>query len=497
MAESVFARAVNADGSTGVWMRGTYVRGALPALTRTASRLDLCDPRVVSQTSQPIDASLLAGSAQGYLGLLRLTTGGARTLNLSDSATDLEVDAPAGPEFVEQVERDGVFVCRLDNAAEPAIAIEFGADVTDPYAGMVAIGYANLTPDSDSEADIVAAFIAACADEAAPITIALADQSHPEWDLASLSFLDSPPPLPPDAAAPAVTIGAQADIDEDETAALGAAIAGGTYDTLAYQWSDGGAGGSFSAQAANTVYTPPDVSSDTSVTVTCTVTASGTGTNAADGTADTSGDTESFTVRFVAPPPPLPPGIDAAALRMLVPLITIGSGTDIARLAGHPVDIEVGGETYAGGKAIGISPIEETEGTPDNRASISLSLAEEADYLEYGVDPGPLPVEIGFARSDDSGATWTALSKKHKGRMSLPSIEGRELSFEIETLRGDVDRGGELVWSDESQRAEFLQDNGLGYVRPIAAGDIEVAWPPIVPFVLAAGQILDLFGWAL
>ena len=276
----------------------------------------------------------------------------------------------------------------------------------------------------------------------------------------------------PAASAPAVTIAPQADIGIGQTASLSASVSGGTYDALAYAWSDGGAGGSFSAQAAATIYTPPSVSADTAVTVTCEVTATGTGTNALSGTSDTSSDTETFVVRATAPLPP------ATSPRMLVPLITLGSGADIARLAGHPTAITVGGDVYEGGKAVGISPIEETEGTPDNRASVSLALVSAADLARYGVDPGPIPIEIGFAQSGDAGATWTKLTKRHAGRASLPNLEGRELSIEIETLRGDVDRGGELVWSDESQQAEFPGDRGMEYNRAIAAGDVEVAWPP-------------------
>ena len=104
----------------------------------------------------------------------------------------------------------------------------------------------------------------------------------------------------PDADAPAVTIADQSDITKNETASLSVSVSGGTYDALAYAWSDGGAGGSFSAQAASTVYTPPDVGADTAVTVTCEVTATGTGTNAADGTSDTGSDTETFVVRSSA-----------------------------------------------------------------------------------------------------------------------------------------------------------------------------------------------------
>ena len=144
-----------------------------------------------------------------------------------------------------------------------------GADLTEPYSFI-----------PSNAADVIAF-------EAAVRALATVPDATLTLDDGSL----------PDAEAPTVAIAAQDDISEAETASLSASVSGGTYDALAYAWSDGGAGGSFSAQAASTVYTPPDVGSDTAVTITCTVTATGTGTNAADGTSDTASDTESFTVR--------------------------------------------------------------------------------------------------------------------------------------------------------------------------------------------------------
>ena len=101
----------------------------------------------------------------------------------------------------------------------------------------------------------------------------------------------------PDASAPTLTVTSPADVDERVTLPLTTSVSGGTYDSLSYAWDDDSAGGTFSAQAANTVYTPPNVSANTDVTITCTVTASGTGTNANDGTSATDDDTRDITVR--------------------------------------------------------------------------------------------------------------------------------------------------------------------------------------------------------
>ena len=105
----------------------------------------------------------------------------------------------------------------------------------------------------------------------------------------------------PDAAAPTVAIDAVANHNEGSTVTLGATLTGGTYDTVDYLWSIDSGGGSIDDPTAETpVYTDPDVSFNTSVTLRLTITANGTGTNAADGTSATASDTEQFAVFFVA-----------------------------------------------------------------------------------------------------------------------------------------------------------------------------------------------------
>ena len=105
----------------------------------------------------------------------------------------------------------------------------------------------------------------------------------------------------PDAEAPTVTIDAIANHNEGSTVTLGATLTGGTYDTVNYLWSIDSGGGSIDDPTAVTpVYTDPDVSFNTSVTLRLTITANGTGTNAADGTSATASDTEQFAVFFVA-----------------------------------------------------------------------------------------------------------------------------------------------------------------------------------------------------
>ena len=98
----------------------------------------------------------------------------------------------------------------------------------------------------------------------------------------------------PDAVAPNITITGAADIDEDETSTLAAALSGGTYDAVdSAAWSVVSGGGSFTGN----IYDPADVAADTQVTVRRTVTVSGDGTNAADGTTAIATEDATFTVR--------------------------------------------------------------------------------------------------------------------------------------------------------------------------------------------------------
>ena len=108
-----------------------------------------------------------------------------------------------------------------------------------------------------------------------------------------------------DAVAPTVTIGNISTVPENTTQILTASVSGGTYDTLSYLWSIVSGGGTINGNGNTAVYTPPDVSSNTNVTVRCFVTATGTGTNAESGTTDNSFDSESFVVTVVTTLPPV------------------------------------------------------------------------------------------------------------------------------------------------------------------------------------------------
>ena len=101
---------------------------------------------------------------------------------------------------------------------------------------------------------------------------------------------------PDPAEAPSVSIAAVSSIPDNASISMSATVSGGMYDTLSYAWSIVSGGGMIAGSGSTATYTPPDVSSNRSVTVRCTVTAEGNGTNAEDDSTDSSSDTEFFTV---------------------------------------------------------------------------------------------------------------------------------------------------------------------------------------------------------
>ena len=90
-----------------------------------------------------------------------------------------------------------------------------------------------------------------------------------------------------------VTITGATSIKENETLSLGRSVSGDYDQITSTTWSVVSGGGSISSSGR---YTPPNISSNRTVTVRCRVAARGTGTNAKSGTTDTDSDTASFTV---------------------------------------------------------------------------------------------------------------------------------------------------------------------------------------------------------
>ena len=107
----------------------------------------------------------------------------------------------------------------------------------------------------------------------------------------------------PVASAPSLTIRPVSSVDENDTIDLTVDPTGGLYDTITYSWRVLRGGGTIEASGGTVTYTPPNVSSDTSVTVQADASVTGTGTNARAGTSDstssTEDDDETFTVNAV------------------------------------------------------------------------------------------------------------------------------------------------------------------------------------------------------
>lgn len=133
-------------------------------------------------------------------------------------------------------------------------------------------------------------------------------------------------------------------------------------------------------------------------------------------------------------------------------------------------DITIGDVTYEGARDLGFGSVEYVEGLPDNRTQLIVHLIEGADYQNFAVDRGPASVTIGWAVSVNQGQTWRALSRTFGGKVSYTQIEGRTMSIEIETEKGDSDRTGTKYWSHAQQQIDFPGDRGLEHMRQISEG---------------------------
>ena len=75
-------------------------------------------------------------------------------------------------------------------------------------------------------------------------------------------------------------------------------------------------------------------------------------------------------------------------------------------------------------------------------------------------------------------AGWATVSR-FVGRLSGGTLnESNIWTAELETYGGTIDRGLPLYWSDEAQRARHPGDRGLEDMRAIAAGLVNIQFPP-------------------
>ena len=160
-------------------------------------------------------------------------------------------------------------------------------------------------------------------------------------------------------------------------------------------------------------------------------------------------------------------------------LITIDTDPVVRVWTGQG-SLTLDGADYAGGgKALAVSGAETRSGDPDKRLTITLSGIPTDIRSTFLQDVGPLPVTVEWVYSSDSGESWQKVpGVLFRGRLSTPVLSEGVFEIEIETERGDVDRGRPLTWSDEDQRRRFTDDHGLEYMRQLSREGTESAWPP-------------------
>ena len=135
------------------------------------------------------------------------------------------------------------------------------------------------------------------------------------------------------------------------------------------------------------------------------------------------------------------------------------------------------GTQNVNGAFVSVSPVTDKVGTPDRRASVTVSVNAEMTRELLAVDTGPVSVFLRYLYSLDNGLSWIEAPMALAGRLSQPKFEGGFYSVEIETWSGDADRGEPKFWSDETQRAEFPGDKGFEFVRKLSQG-LDTKWPP-------------------
>ena len=135
------------------------------------------------------------------------------------------------------------------------------------------------------------------------------------------------------------------------------------------------------------------------------------------------------------------------------------------------------GTQSVNGSFVAVSPVTDKVGTPNRRASVSISVNAEMTRELLAIDTGPVSVFLRYLYSLDNGLTWIEAPMALAGRLSQPKFEQGLYTVEIETWSGDADRGEPKFWSDETQRAEYPGDKGFEFVRGLSQG-LETRWPP-------------------
>ena len=167
------------------------------------------------------------------------------------------------------------------------------------------------------------------------------------------------------------------------------------------------------------------------------------------------------------------------ANRWLQNLITIETDPVVRLWTGQGA-LTMNSQRYeGGGQALALGEAETRSGDPDQRMTITLSGIPADMRRKFLQDVGPAAVTIEWIYSNDSGKTWSKITDlSFRGRLSTPGLSEGAFQIEVETQRGDVDRGRPLRWSHEDQLRRFPSDKGLEHMRALAREGTETGWPP-------------------
>lgn len=149
------------------------------------------------------------------------------------------------------------------------------------------------------------------------------------------------------------------------------------------------------------------------------------------------------------------------------------------------------GTTYNGTQLMNISPMQTTQRTPNNRATVVMVLpdTQERELLQAAlVYPGPVGVKVNIAFSTDQGVSWSILDKVFFGRLSYPRLLGNEYSIDVETLSGSDRYGNQKTINFEAQKAAnpsgttssgfiYPADDSLWQLPLLTTYGVATKWP--------------------
>ena len=182
-AESIFDRAVSADGSTGVWLRHTYT----PTDRTAVDAINFIDVRV-DDTGPAFPASMHNETAL-YPGLIRFNAANDFR-NLRTSIDNASFSLSGFGEFHNAIEETLVLGFRI-GADGPVLALDLAADRTQPYNSLGVVGYQGFTPTDTDDDGVVFDYTFLALASTDDVTIAFVNSAADGWDAAALAFDDT------------------------------------------------------------------------------------------------------------------------------------------------------------------------------------------------------------------------------------------------------------------------------------------------------------------